>query len=148
MLGCAGVAEWLLHQDEREDLQQAVGNLLLEGRDVDGHLAQCGRQRWRQTWREMIQNLFFFTVFRSQSRWSRNYNVEPEPLLSISAPAPRLLSRNYLFNKYFTIISASLEDARIKNYFLPKQRNISDDTGITLEVQFVCCSTKKFSIYK
>ena len=60
MLGCAGVAEWLLHQDEREDLQQAVGNLLLEGRDVDGHLAQCGRQRWRQTWREMIQNLFFF----------------------------------------------------------------------------------------
>ena len=30
----------------------------------------------------------------------------PEPLLAILAPAPRLRSRNYLFNKYFTILSS------------------------------------------
>ena len=30
--------------------------------------------------------------------------VVPEPLLAILAPAPRLRSQNYLFNKYFTIM--------------------------------------------
>ena len=33
---------------------------------------------------------------------------EPEPLLDILAPAPRLRSRNYLFDKYFTIMSSVL----------------------------------------
>ena len=31
---------------------------------------------------------------------------EPEPFLAISAPAPRLWSRHFLFNKYFTLMSS------------------------------------------
>ena len=49
---------------------------------------------------------------------SRNYFVvlepEPEPLLTISAPASQLRSRNYLLKKYFNIMSPVFEDARIK----------------------------------
>ena len=59
--------------------------------------------------------LLFKTVLRSlsRSRWSRNYFVVPEPelepLLDITAPAPRLRNRIYLFNKYFAKMSSSFE---------------------------------------
>ena len=49
-------------------------------------------------------------MLRSRSQWNRNYFGVPEPeaetLLAISAPAPRLRSRNYIYNKYFTILSS------------------------------------------
>ena len=53
-----------------------------------------------------LKNTVIKAVLRT--RWSRNYFVVPEPeqepLLAISAPAPQLRGRNYLFNKYFTKI--------------------------------------------